>query len=280
MSGEVEEMDEVEEIPNGEAPIDDSPPEGPEVEASPLDTSPGSPHTWAESLDGIEVGDNWKMKLFKVTIPFAIPAAIFTFLFFVIDYTDWLQLGALAILYLIPPLGKESIIPAGIIEGGFDKWQMMGLIIMVDVVCAMFISWNLPLAKKVPGLGRLLTWIEKKGTKILSDNPALKTVSWIGLVLWVMVPFQGSGGITASIIGRAIGMRASFVISAVAVGAFIASFLIGTVAEEGWEIIQENLAAGLAMIVAVVVVAIVLFLFYKRYTDKKNEEARAREDAS
>jgi hypothetical protein len=279
MSEEVEETEGLEEAPEGEGPAEEGPSEGGDEEASPLDGAPGGPHTWAASLDGIEVGDNWKMKLFKITMPFAIPAAIFTFLYFVMDYTDWLQLGALAILYLIPPLGKESIIPAGIIEAGFNKWQMMGLIFMVDVVCAMFISWNLPLAKKVPGLGRLLSWIERKGTKILTENPALKTVSWIGLVLWVMVPFQGSGGITASIIGRAIGMRASFVISAVAVGAIIAGFLIGTVAEEGWEIIQENLFAGVAMIAVIIVVAIVLFFFYKRYTDKKNEEARAREAA-
>ncbi|NIP36663.1 MAG: hypothetical protein GWN18_16965, partial [Thermoplasmata archaeon] len=136
-----------------------------------------------------------------------------------------------------------------------------------------------PLAKKIPLIGRLIAWLEKKGSKMLSDNPALKTVSWLGLVLWVMVPFQGSGGITASIIGRAIGMRASFVISAVGVGALIAGFLIGTVAEEGWDIIQENLVAGVAMIIVVIVVAIVLFFFYKRYTDKKNQEAREREAA-
>ncbi len=275
MSSEVdEETNEGEEAPVYSQPVEET-----EEEISPLDRHPGGEHTWAESLDGIEVGDTWKMKLFKIAIPFVIPAVLFTFLYFVLDYTDWLQLGALAISYLFPPLGKESIIPIGIIEGGFNKWQMTGLIVMVDVVCAMFISWNLPLAKKIPLIGRLIAWLEKKGSKMLSDNPALKTVSWLGLVLWVMVPFQGSGGITASIIGRAIGMRASFVISAVGVGALIAGFLIGTVAEEGWDIIQENLVAGVAMIIVVIVVAIVLFFFYKRYTDKKNQEAREREAA-
>ncbi|UCC93290.1 MAG: small multi-drug export protein [Thermoplasmata archaeon] len=264
-------------------PREDGEPEGIDEEtqpaASPLDRSPGTKHTWAESLDGIEVGDTTAMKLFKVLIPFAIPAAIFAFLFFVMDYTKFLQLGAMALSYLFPPLGKESIIPIGI-GYGFTKWQMTGLIFMVDVVCAMFISWNLPLAKKIPGIGRIITWVEKKGSETLEKNPGLRTVSWIGLVLWVMVPFQGSGGITASIIGRAIGMRASHVISAVGVGALIAGFLIGTVAEEGMEIIRENWVAGVVMIAVVVVVALVLFLFYKRYTDQKNQEARDRDDSA
>jgi uncharacterized membrane protein AbrB (regulator of aidB expression) len=72
-------------------------------------------------------------------------------------------------------------------------------------------------------------------------------------------------------------MRASFVISAVGVGALIAGFLIGTVAEEGFEIIRENWVAGVAMIAAVVAVSLVLYFFYKRYTDRKNREAIERE---
>jgi uncharacterized membrane protein len=251
-----------------------------EPEASPLDTDPGGEHTWRQSLDGIEVGDTLGMQLFKVTIPFAIPAAIFAVLFFVMTYDNFLNLGFLALSYLFPPLGKESIIPLGIAEFGFTKWHMMGLLTMVDVVCAMFISWNLPLAKKIPLIGRLITWIEKKGSESLEKNPGLRSVSWIGLVLWVMVPFQGSGGITASVIGRAIGMRASHVISAVGVGAIIGTFLIGTAVVEGIEAIEENWVEGILMIALIAGVAFVMYLLYKRYTDKKNKEAIERENAS
>lgn len=244
--------------------------EGPEP--SPLDRDPEGEHTWMESLDGIEVGDTVPMRLFKLLIPFAIPGLIFAILYFVVSWTHFLQLGALSLSYLFPPLGKESIIPIGV-GYGFTKWQMAGLIFMVDVVCAMFISWNLPLAKRIPLIGRLIAWVERKGSETLASNPGLRTISWIGLVLWVMVPFQGSGGITASIIGRAIGMRATFVISAVGVGAMLAGFLIGTVAEQGMEIIRKNWVAGVAMIVVVIVVSGVLYLFYKRYTDRRNAEA-------
>ncbi|MCK5252602.1 MAG: small multi-drug export protein [Thermoplasmata archaeon] len=248
----------------------------PSDEPSPLDTTPDEEHTWKESLDGIEVGDTTSMKLFKITIPFVIPAIIFLVLSFFLSWNQFLQLGAAALSYLFPPAGKETIIPIGI-AFGFTKWQMTGLIFMVDVVCAMFVSWNLPLAKKIPLIGRLIIWIERKGSETLTKNPGLQTLSWIGLVFWVMVPFQGSGGVTASIIGRSIGMRASHVISAVGVGAVIAGLLIGTVAEEGLEIIRENWVTGVVVIAMIVVGAFVLFLLYKRYTDKKNLEAIERE---
>jgi uncharacterized membrane protein len=263
-----------------DAPVEDGPREHPdaEEEPSPLDTSPGGPHTWAQSLDGIEVDDTWKMKLFKVTIPFVIPAIIFAILYLILSYTRFLQMGGMAISYLFPPLGKESIIPIGI-GYGFTVPQMAGLIFMVDVVCAMFISWNLPLAKKIPGIGHILRWVERKGSETLEKNPRLRKVSWIGLVLWVMVPFQGSGGITASVLGRAIGMRASYVISAVGLGAMIAGILIGTAAEQGIEMFRENWLAGVAMMAGVGVVTVILYYLYKRHMKMKDREAIDRENS-
>ena len=230
-------------------------PEEPEVEHE---------HTWVDSLDGHEEGDTLGMRLFKFIIPFAIPAAIFAFLYFYMDYTDWLQLGALALGYLFPPFGKESIIPLGIAYG-FTVLQMTGLIFMVDVVCAMFISWNLPLAKKIPLIGRLLIWLEKKGGKVLEDNPRLRAGAWLALVGWVMIPFQGSGGITASIVGRAVGMRASYVITAVGTGALISGLVIGVIADKGWEVIQDNLLLGIAYILAVVLALLVTYNVVKWY---------------
>lgn len=257
-------MAEEEELP----PPDGTPPDD-EVDGT--SDVPAHEHTWLDSLDGNEEGDTLGMKLFKLIIPFAIPAVIFAILFTVMDYTEWLKLGALALGYLFPPFGKESIIPIGI-GFGFTVLQMTGLIFMVDVVCAMFISWNLPLAKKIPLIGRLLIWLEKKGTKVMEDNPTLRTGAWFGLVGWVMIPFQGSGGITASIVGRAVGMRASYVISAVGVGALIAALVIGVVADKGWEAIRENFLLGLIYILTVILVTLVIYNIYKRRQRKLKEQ--------
>jgi hypothetical protein len=232
---------------------------------------PKPKHTWLDSLDGHEEGDTLGMQLFKIIIPFAIPAVIFSILFVVMDYGDWLQLGGLALGYLFPPFGKESIIPIGI-GLGFTVLQMTGLIFMVDVVCAMFISWNLPLAKKIPLIGRMLIWLEEKGSKVMEDNPTLRTGAWFGLVGWVMIPFQGSGGITASIVGRSVGMRASYVISAVGVGALIAGFIIAVVADRGWDAIRENFLLGLVYILIVILITLVIYNLVKKRQKKLIEE--------
>ncbi len=243
----------------------------PDDEAEGTSDVPEHKHNWLDSLDGHEEGDTLGMKLFKIIIPFAIPAAIFTVLFYTMDYGRWLQLGGLALGYLFPPFGKESIIPIGI-GFGFTVLQMTGLIFMVDVVCAMFISWNLPLAKKIPLIGRMLIWLEEKGTKVMEDNPTLRTGAWLALVGWVMIPFQGSGGITASIVGRSVGMRASYVISAVGVGALVAGFVIGVVADRGWAAIRENFLLGIVYILVVVLITLVIYNLYKKRQRKLQEQ--------
>jgi hypothetical protein len=245
------------------------PPADEEVEGT--EDAPEQEHTWLDSLDGQEEGDTLGMKLFKIIIPFVIPAVIFAVLFVTMDYGRWLQLGALSLGYLFPPFGKESIIPIGI-GYGFTILQMTGLIFMVDVVCAIFISWNLPLAKKIPLIGRLLIWLEAKGTKIMEDNPNLQTGAWFALVGWVMIPFQGSGGITASIVGRSIGMRASYVISAVGVGALISGFVIAVVADRGWNAIRENLLLGLVYILVVILVTLLIYNLIKKRQRKLKEQ--------
>ena len=151
-------------------------------------------------------------------------------------------------------------------------WTMAGLIFMVDVVCALFISWNFPIAKKIPLLGQWIGWIERKGSKLMEGNPSLRAGAWIGLVLFVMVPFQGSGGLTSSIIGRAVGMRTSRVATAVGTGAIIAGLLIGAAATVGVEALRFDLVMGIILIMLGLLVALTALLAFRLYRIRKWEK--------
>ena len=49
------------------------------------------------------------------------------------------------------------------------------------------------------------------------------------------------------------------------IGAIIAGLVIGVIAQEGWEIIQENLLLGIAYILAVVLALLLVYNFVKWY---------------
>lgn len=212
--------------------------------------TPAEEHNWFDGLRGGEEGDSRAMQWFKFLFPIFIVLAVAGVLWLLLPWGRFVDWGEKAVLYLIPPAGKESIIPWGIADG-FHPLAMAGTVLLMDFVCALFIAWNYPLAKRIPILGRYIAYIERMGSKKLEGNPALRAGAWIGMVLFVMVPFQGSGGITASIIGRAVGMITKYVVSAVAVGALLAGVIIGYAAEISKMLLEYNLYLGLIVILLV-----------------------------
>ena len=210
------------------------------------------------------------MRWFKFLFPIGLALGVVFIVYLFLSYDRWLKWATLAFLYLIPPAGKESIIPSGV-AFGYHPLAMAGTILLMDVVCALFIAWNFPLAKRVPGLGYYIDLIERRGSKKLEGNPALQAGAWIGLVIFVMVPFQGSGGITSSIVGRAVGMRTEHIVSAVAVGALTAGLIIAYVAETGMTLLRENLMTGVITILMGVLGALTVMMLYRMRKIRKWE---------
>jgi uncharacterized membrane protein len=220
------------------------------------------PLKWYEGWEGGEEGDTRAMRWFKFLFPIGLTLAVVLAVYVVLPYDRWWKWVTLAFLYLVPPAGKESIIPSGV-AWGYHPMAMAGTVLLMDFVCALFIAWNFPLAKRIPGLGYYIALIERKGAKMLEGNPALQAGAWIGLVLFVMVPFQGSGGITASIVGRAVGMRTEYLVSAVAVGALTAGLIIAYLAEGGLILLRENLVTGIIIILLLALAGLSAYLLFR-----------------
>ena len=124
-------------------------------------------------------------------------------------------------IYFIPPLGKETIIPIGVLGESLhipftdevasippiDPMVMAISIAFVDIVVALFLVWNYDLAKKIPLIGDFMEKVEKIGRSSSEKYAWVKPLRFFGIILFVMVPFQGSGGLVGSILGRLIGMK-------------------------------------------------------------------------
>ncbi|OYT49089.1 hypothetical protein B6U83_02865 [Thermoplasmatales archaeon ex4484_36] len=92
---------------------------------------------------------------------------------------------------------------------------------------SLFLIWNYDYAKKIPFFGHLLRLVERRGRKVISQSRILSKFAFTALVLFVMIPFQGTGGAGATVIGRLIGMNPYKVLAAVVTGALLGTFLIG-----------------------------------------------------
>ncbi len=139
--------------------------------------------------------------------------------------TAFAEMGGLMIAYLLPPAGKETVIPLGIALG-IPWWYMALSIAMIDIETGLFMALNFDLAYRIPVLGHVLSNLTKKTEQFIAANRWLAGLWFFAIMLMVMVPFFGSGGVRGSIAGKLLGMNNLLVFLAIVSGALIGCFVI------------------------------------------------------
>jgi uncharacterized membrane protein len=222
------------------------------------------------------------VRIAKFFLPFILGiAGILTFQFILSNIGQGNAGGKLVILmfaYFVPPLGKETIIPAGVfgkninipfIEGQvivpkIDPLVMASAIAFVDIIVALFLVWNYDLAKKIPLIGKFMIKVEKIGKSSSDKYGWIKPLRFIGVVLFVMVPFQGSGGLVGSIIGRLVGMRPWTIFVAISIGAIIGCILIAYFSEALILVFINNVLLGFLIVIILLFIIFMIFIWRKK----------------
>ncbi len=202
--------------------------------------------------------------ILKVTLPFVIVAIHVIILYFFVEPTSFFIIIGLMITYFLPPAGKETVIPAGIALG--IPWWLIALSIMlIDIETALFMGWNFDLALKIPVLGGIMESFIEKAHEFIRDQPWLKKIYFAGIVVIVMTPVMGSGGIRGSIIGQLLGMQKIPIFLAIFIGAFIGCFGIAVGAVFLQELFVKSIILGTAAVAGLIIIALAGWLYHKRY---------------
>lgn len=196
--------------------------------------------------------------IFKFIFPIAVGISAIALLGLTLDNDTWMKLWPLMTAYFFPPLGKESVIPIGIARG-LNPALIALSIAFIDIVVSLFVVWNYYFIKKIPILGKFVERVEDLWRKGSKKYRWIKPLRFVGIVLFVMIPFQGSGGVVGSILGRLIGMRASTTWLAVSIGAILGCLLIAYFASFIKMVIIKNLMLGVFLVILIVLI----LLLYK-----------------
>ena len=138
---------------------------------------------------------------------------------------QFLTMAGLMVVYILPPAGKETVIPIGIALG-FPWWYMALSIAMIDVETGLFMTLNFDLAYKIPFLGPLLVDLTQKTERSIESHRWFAGLYFFAIMLFVMVPGLGSGGFRGAIAGRLLGMDTYLVLLAILAGALTGCFII------------------------------------------------------
>ncbi|MFO7618645.1 MAG: hypothetical protein R6W91_03195 [Thermoplasmata archaeon] len=175
----------------------------------------------------------------------------------------------LLIGYFMSPLGREVLIPITVIallelHGSAhmmaDITRIVACIVFVDVMCSIFLLWNLDLLKRIPKIGGWIAGMEEFGKRKLRKSRKRRFSMFLGLTAYMASPFYGSHGIASTIIGMLSGMRKFRVWLAIWIGSLAGSlsiaiiaftvgqrFLIDIFDNSGWKAISVLVGVGIFM---------------------------------
>lgn len=201
----------------------------------------------------------------KAVVPLSI-AGVYLAYIYTLGETGRILLPLL-VAYFVPPFGKESVIPLGV-SLGVDPTLMAFSVAMVDVLVGLFLLWNYKVLYYVPILGKWAHKMEFKAKKMIDEGRGFSKLAYLGLVLFVIVPFQGSGAVSATILGKMSGMDAKKVWSAIILGAFAGTFMVAYSFNLVLTAFRSNLFLGAGVVLVVAAVAVFFYLRWKRQTGK------------
>jgi uncharacterized membrane protein len=147
--------------------------------------------------------------------------------------------GVSAIAYLFPPFGKESIIPymlssgeglslpgwlswadGGVVGPALPGWTVWSMIVIMDVISSAILAYSWWFAEfiivRISLLNRAYKALQRR-----ADKYRKKRLLTVSLLIFMMIPFQGTGGISTTIVARLLGVSAKKTIMIVFAGSLI-----------------------------------------------------------
>lgn len=189
----------------------------------------------------------------------------------------------LLIGYFMSPLGREVLIPITVIallelhgptHMVADILRIVVCILFVDVMCSIFLLWNLDIIKHIPKVGEWIAGMEEHGRMKLRKSRRRRTNLFLALTAYMASPFYGSHGIASTIIGMLTGMKKSEVWLAIWVGSLAGSLSIAIIAFTAGQHFLIDIFDNVAWKAVSVMVGIGIFItLFGRYWQQRRKAA-------
>ena len=202
------------------------------------------------------------LALAKFFAPFFLGAMGIVTVYLIMPMKQFLMILRWMTIYIVPPAGKETVIPLGI-GTGVNPWALALAIAFVDIVLAIFLAWNFDLARRIPFIGGAIRRLQDKGEEILEEKPWVERLAFFGIVLFVIIPLQGSGALGGTMLGRAMGVGRAKIVGAVTTGGLIGAFAIAISVHFGLGLVASLDAYSLLLYLLLAMVLFTLWYIYR-----------------
>lgn len=187
-----------------------------------------------------------------------------------VDY----YIAGFLLAYFLPPAGKESVIPLMITY--LHDYGVLSLVIAVllitvtDTFTAFYVIWNFDIVLLIPKVGDFLRKLEIKAKNFIKDYDLAKN-TYLGLFIFVFIPFQGTGSTTASVIGKILGFDNLKLFITIVSASLTSSIFISTISIYLTNYFKDYtflIIIGLIFIIGVIFKSIKKYRIYHRIVDE------------
>lgn len=212
------------------------------------------------------------MKIKRLILLVVPPLTYMLFVYAVIR-VDYYIAGFL-LAYFLPPAGKESVIPLMITY--LHDYGVLSLVIAVllitvtDTFTAFYVIWNFDIVLLIPKVGDFLRKLEIKAKNFIKDYDLAKN-TYLGLFIFVFIPFQGTGSTTASVIGKILGFDNLKLFITIVSASLTSSIFISTISIYLTNYFKDYtflIIIGLIFIIGVIFKSIKKYRIYHRIVDE------------
>ncbi len=220
-------------------------------------------------------------KIFQFVFPFIVLLILIgttvPILYFLKGWDEAYELLYGWIFYTVPPLGKETIIPTRI-KQGVPPFFIGFATTMIDLCFCTFLIWNYDWVKKLPVFGPALSRTEEKGRRKARKSWWFKRATFTLTTLFVLVPFNGSGGVGGTVLGRIVGMKPYRVLLAVFIGSVIGSFSYAYLTDMMMGVLEDSIVFNYILDISILnivaaVFAVMLIVYVVRFPREAAEKS-------
>jgi uncharacterized membrane protein len=171
------------------------------------------------------------LALTKFIIPWAL-AGIVALIIYLSGPYYYTRFSAVLILFFEMFTGEISSVLVGI-GTGLNPILVVLFVTFLESDISLFTAWNFDILKRIPKIGNSLTKYEGKAKKFI-EKKHLKKIGFIGLLILVIIPVNGTGALATTIIGRLLGFGWKKTWLCVTTGCAIRSSIIALLVYSGY----------------------------------------------
>lgn len=157
--------------------------------------------------------------------------------------------------------GKLVILAGALDTAPIHIWPIAAMVVYGDVATALLIMGNMHYIYRIPALGRKLASARQAGFHVLQVHKWIRRMAETGLILFIAMPFQGTGALLGVILGRILGLSRLGIFLCTLAGSALGSTIVALAATFGRNkitMIAQNPYVGITAVILTLLATILL----------------------